>query len=297
MELRQLAYFVMVAETGGFGRAAERLGIVQPAVSQQVARLERDLGIRLFDRTTRHVRLTEAGERLLGEARAALAAADRVRHVAAGLAEDAEATLRLGTGKAPADRLYPALEALAAAMPRLRVRLVKIGVPERLAGVRAGDLDAATVRLVDEAEGLELLPICSDPLLAALPADHPLAAEPVLRLPWLGDLPLRLAARKDDPAFHDFVRAACRAAGIDPPPGPRFVNLPDTLLGIASCPPSWTVFYANTEPPPARTVVYRPLDGVWVTTYLAVRPGPPSAQVRHLLDACAKVASLRGRAG
>ncbi|NEA22753.1 LysR family transcriptional regulator, partial [Actinomadura bangladeshensis] len=72
MELRQLEYFVAVAEEAGFGAAAARIGIVQSAVSQQVRRLERELGVPLFDRTTRRVRLSGAGERLLPEARAVL---------------------------------------------------------------------------------------------------------------------------------------------------------------------------------------------------------------------------------
>ncbi|MDF5758901.1 LysR family transcriptional regulator [Spongiactinospora sp. TRM90649] len=292
VEIRQLTYFVMVADTGGFGRAAESLGIVQPAVSQQVARLERELGVRLFDRSTRHVRLTEAGERLLGEARAVLAAAERVRRVARTVADEAAITLRLGTSRVPGDRLYPMLEELAVAAPGVRVKLSKIGPQERLRGVRTGELDAATVQIIDSAEGLELIPLWSEPMLAALPGGHPLAAEPVLRLAKLADLPLRLPTREDDAALHDFVKDACRKAGIAPPEGPPFTNLPDTLLCIAVNTPSWTAFYPTGDPPPAKSVAYRPLDGVWVTTYLAVPPGPPTPQIRRLLDACAKVTSI-----
>lgn len=98
MEIRQLAYFTAVAEELNFGRAAERLHIVQPAVSQQVRRLERELDVPLFDRSSRHVRLTPAGERLLPEARAVLAAADRVRQVAASIAAGADGTVRVDNG-------------------------------------------------------------------------------------------------------------------------------------------------------------------------------------------------------
>jgi DNA-binding transcriptional LysR family regulator len=93
VELRQLTYFVTVAETGGFGRAARKLSIVQAAVSQQIQRLERELGVRLFDRSHRQIRLTAAGERLLPSAYEALAAVERLRAVA-------RETLRVGVGRA-----------------------------------------------------------------------------------------------------------------------------------------------------------------------------------------------------
>src|SRR5712672_3278690 len=120
VELRQLTYFVAVAEELSFGRAAERLHIVQPAVSQEIRRLERELGVPLFDRSSRHVRLTAAGERLLPEARAVLAAAGRVREVAAG----ADGILRVGTSQGLGERLDRALEELRTTAPGLQVRLV-----------------------------------------------------------------------------------------------------------------------------------------------------------------------------
>ena len=113
MELRALRYFVTVAEERHFGRAAERLHIVQPAVSQQIARLERELGTVLIDRSPRHVRLTAAGERVLDAARETLAAADRVR---AAVGEPG-ATLRIGTAPALTARLERALAVLRADDP------------------------------------------------------------------------------------------------------------------------------------------------------------------------------------
>lgn len=178
MELRQLQYFAAVAEEGGFSRAAERLGIVQSAVSQQIGRLERELGVSLFDRSTRHVRLSGAGERLLPEAHAVLAAARRTREVASALASGTEGLLRLGTVQGPGDRIYRLLDALRRTAPDLRVRLRRLPLTERLAAVRSGELDAALVRAARKAPGLELLPVWSDPLYVALPAEHPVAALP-----------------------------------------------------------------------------------------------------------------------
>src|SRR5437879_5132297 len=138
VELRQLAYFVAVAEELNFGRAAQRLHIVQPAVSQQVSRLERELGVRLFDRTSRHVRLTAAGERLLPESRAALAAAATVRRIAADISAGADGVLRLGTSQGLGRHLDRVLERLRDAAPGLQVRLVDLPAARRISQVRAG---------------------------------------------------------------------------------------------------------------------------------------------------------------
>ncbi|MFE0733849.1 LysR family transcriptional regulator [Streptomyces sp. NPDC058855] len=201
MELRQLRYFVAVADAGGFGAAAERLTIVQSAVSQQVRRLERELGVVLFERTTRRVRLSAAGERLLPEARTVLAAADRTARIAADIAAGADGVLRLGAVHAPGDRIPRLLAGLAAHAPGVQVRLHRLPVTERLAAVREGELDAALVRALPAAPGLELLPLWQDPLLVALPAGHPLAAREALRLEDLAGLPLRLAPPGRQPAL------------------------------------------------------------------------------------------------
>lgn len=313
MELRQLEYFVAVADEGGFGRAAVRLHVVQASVSQQVARLERELGLRLFDRTTRRVGLTAAGERLLPEARAALAAVARVGHVAAEMASGGEGILRLGTTRAFAERVYPALDVLAEQVPMLRVRLVQEARERRIGALRSGELDAALVRGGGPLPGLEVLPVWDDPLIVALPATHPLAALPRLEPADLAGLPLRLAPRERNPAFHDLVTGLLRTSGIDVPAGPHFTTLQETLTAIAadsasgagpaggaaaagygnasghgnaaSGADSWTVFDLVGDLPPARRIAFRPLLGARSAVSLAVRPGPLSPAIRHLLDA------------
>jgi DNA-binding transcriptional LysR family regulator len=291
VELRQLRYFVAVADAGTFVHAAERLHIGQPAVSQQVGRLERELGVRLFERTTRHVRLTPAGERLLPDARAVLAAADRLRTVAADAAIDPGAALRLGTSHGLGDRLYQVLDELASAAPDLSVRLVRSRQEDRIAAVRAGELDAAFVRVLESAPGLELVPVWREPLVVALPERHPLAAHDPIRLDQLGELPVRLAPPRNNPPFHRMITTALRDAGVDPPAGPPFTTLQDTLAEIGTGLPSWTVFYHRAELPVVRRVALRPLDGLTVLVSLAAPPGVPSPQVRALLRACAQVAT------
>lgn len=280
MELRQLRYFVTVAEELGFGRAAERLHIVQPAVSQQVRRLERELGVRLFDRSTRQVRLTAAGERLLPEALAALASAERLRTAAAEITAGTDGILRIGTSQGLGDRLDRVLEKL-----RLPVRLHALSLADRLAAVRSGELDAAFVRLLTATPGLEVIPVWSERLVAALPAAHPLAAYPALTVKQLAELPVRLAPREENPPFHDLIS---QAAGGQLRHAGAFTTLQDTLAQIGAGAPSWTVLYAAAaDATVVRRVAFRPLSDLDAVTSLAIPTGPPTAQVRQLLDACA----------
>lgn len=279
MELRQLRYFVTVAAELNFSRAAEHLHIVQPGVSQQISRLERELGVPLFHRTTRQVRLTPAGERLLPAARAALDAAERVRQLAGELAAGTEpAALRIGTSQGLGDRLDRILEA--AGVP---VRLTARPLHDRLAAVRSGELDAAFVRVLTGAPGLDLLPLWTDPLVAALPAAHPLAARPALTPDQLSGLPVRLAPAEQNRPLYDLLTAA----GVGRLRAAPFTTLQDTLAEIGSGPPTWTVLYAAVaDLTPVRRVAFRPLTAPTPTTSLAVRTGHRPPGLSDFLAAC-----------
>ncbi|MER5302629.1 LysR family transcriptional regulator [Streptomyces lasiicapitis] len=289
MELRQLRYFLTVAEELHFGRAAERLHIVQSAVSQQLRRLERELDAELFTRSTRVVRLTEAGHRLLPYAREMLALQARAREAVDELRAEQSATVRLGTSSGLGARLDSVLTAFTRRTGHAQLELVTSSTEERLAQVRSGDLDAALLRGERTDPGLEFLPLWQDPLVAALPAGHELAARQTVELARLADLPLRLAARSRNSALHDLVMVSCRAAGYTPVLGPEFTNDQDTLAAIGHGRPSWTVFYApHADQLPVPGVVFRPLSDPEpvMRTYLAVRSGPPRAALRDLIESC-----------
>ncbi|MBW5482251.1 LysR family transcriptional regulator [Streptomyces bambusae] len=291
MELRQLRYFVAVAEKGGFGRAADSLGIVQSAVSTQVRRLERQLGVVLFDRGTRRTVLTGPGEALLPQARAVLEAAHRTRTLAAELADGSAGLLRLGPVRGPGERTNQLLHRLADGTGAFRVVLRHLPAAQRLRCLRDGELDAAFVRGEPTVPpGISLLEAWQDPLYAAVPAGHPLAARPALILAELTELPLRLVERPANPPFHDLVTAMFRAAGIPRPLlGPRFTTLPETLAAIASArEPSWTLFYEVTGLPDFPGIAVRPLAGPTLPTWLAVPEGPPAPALRRLLTALAE---------
>lgn len=205
-----------------------------------------------------------------------------------------EGVVSVGTVRFPDDRLYRLLDDVAQRAQRLQVRPRRLPVVERLAAVRSGELDAALVRGPVAEPRLAATPVWTDPLLVAVPAGHPLAAQAALRLEQLGDLPLRLAPRDHNPPFHDLITAACRDAGIDPPLGPPFRDMETTLADLATGDPTWTVFYAVVEPPRSRRVAIRPLAEPSITTSLAFPSDRRPPGLRHLV-AAVQAAARRSR--
>ncbi len=292
MEIRQLQYFVTVAEELHFGRAAERLHIVQSTVSQQVRRLERELGVTLFERTSRTVTLSPAGRRLLPRARAVLAAGDALTAEARSLAAPLGDTLVLGTGSSLGSRLDLFLDAVAAHGPDLKVRFSNLDRDARIEQVRTGRLDGAFLRGVTTVPGLRLLPLWEDRLVAALPAAHPLAEQSAVSLAQLRDLPLRITPRERNPVLHDLLVAACAESGFRPIIGPAFTTRQDTLAEIAMGEGAWTVLYAaNADGAASRRIAFREFAGAGVAlpVRLAVRPDIRPERLRLLVAACRAV--------
>ncbi|MBO2465818.1 LysR family transcriptional regulator [Actinomadura violacea] len=225
MELRQLRYLVAVAEEGGFTRAAARVRVAQPAVSQQIAQLEREVGAALFDRTGRRVKPTPAGEAFLPCARAALAAADAGMDAVAALSGELAGHLAVGTIPCPPERLLERLGRYRREHPKVRLTL-RTGHPEALtAQVGSGELAAAVIgatasRLPAGPAGQVLRPTLAshpvevEPLVLAVARDHRLAGAAEASLDDLRDEPvvtLTLGA-----GLRSVLEAACAAAGFVP---------------------------------------------------------------------------------
>ncbi|ETK37021.1 LysR family transcriptional regulator [Microbispora sp. ATCC PTA-5024] len=216
MELRQLEYFVAVAEEGGFTRAAQRVHISQSGVSAQIRHLERELGAELFDRSARTATLTVAGKAALEHARAALAAAGALAQAVGevtGLIRG-----RLTVGMVVGCTITPLFDALAAfhrAHPGVEIALTE-GDSDRLVdAVRAGTADLALVGTAAATpEGLEALTIVSERLVAAAPPGHPLAALDRVTLPDLLDHPLVCMPRGT--GLRAVLDQACEARGLRP---------------------------------------------------------------------------------
>src|ERR1700733_9156643 len=195
MELRQLATFVAVAEEGSFTRAADRLHVVQSAVSAGVRKLEKELDAMLFDRSTHSVKLTDAGRVLLPEARATLAAAQAAKDAVDEARRGLRGTVVLGTMQAQGMRavdLAGVLTAFRAEHPGGEVKLRHAGGSiAMVTEVLEGRLDLAFVGLPGDAPpGIELIPITSEPIMLAAPADHPLAKRRSVGLAALTEQPL-----------------------------------------------------------------------------------------------------------
>lgn len=248
MELRQLRYFVTVAEQRHFGRAAEQLHIVQPAVSQQIARLERELGLMLFDRSHRQITLTADGEAFLPHARQVLGAVDRATRAAGELAAGAGGLLRVGSSEVLGPRLRDILAAFALHRPGARVDLLAGHTPDKLASVAAGELDAAFVRAADPTAGVTVHPLWDEPLAAAVVGRRAPPGDSPIDLAALADLPLSRADRAVNPGVFDLITAGCRAAGFTPLPGPAFRSVQDILAGPIAADRCWTLLYAATPP-------------------------------------------------
>jgi DNA-binding transcriptional LysR family regulator len=217
MELRHLRYFVAVAEELHFRRAAERLHVAQPAVSEQIRKLEAELGVQLFERTQRSVTLTPAGSAMLEESRRVLRQAETARTAACEAHGRALAALRIGYLP---DVLPPALPRLlrrfAAAVPGVRVTLECGATRPLLEAVREGRLDLAAICLPAPINGLRVVPIANEAIVAAVPEDHACAGARALDLGALQHTRLVTLARAVNPSFYDGVLAAFRAAGVAP---------------------------------------------------------------------------------
>jgi DNA-binding transcriptional LysR family regulator len=192
LDTRLLRAFVAVAEELNFTRAAERLFVAQQALSSQVRQLESRLGVKLFDRTTRKVSLTDAGERLLPHAVATLAALDGGMSELEAARRAEGATLRVGlSGTAMVPAAGETMRRFAKLHPDVELVVSNTGLNEPAAGLREGRVDVAFVRPPFVDDGLSMVTVLTEPRYAVLPQDHPLASreyvrpEDVVDEPWI----------------------------------------------------------------------------------------------------------------
>ncbi|HEX5320117.1 MAG TPA: LysR family transcriptional regulator [Stellaceae bacterium] len=286
MDLRQLRYVLAIAEERHMTRAAERLGIQQPPLSQQLRALEAELGAQLFRRKPRGMEPTQAGAALAEEARAILA---RVEHAAAEARRTARGEAgRLGLGFTSSASFHPlvprAIRAFRDAHPLVSLSLDESGTVELAAGLRGERLDAAFIRSpIGPQDDLTVHSLLDEAMFAALPAGHPLAAAATpLDLPALAGETLILYRRPLGPGLYDAIIAACQRAGFSPQIGQEAPRMLSTLslvasgLGVSLVPASMRRLQAEG-------IVYRPLSsaaGLTAPLNLAYRRGDTAPALR-----------------
>src|ERR1700678_4623110 len=215
MEFHQLRYVCAIADTGSFSRAAERCQIAQPSLSQQVLKLEKDLGAKLFDRLGRSVRLTEAGRAFLPSARSILSQRETARSSVADKCADVRGCVAVGAIPTIAPYLMPRYTAtFTKKYPEAKLRIVEETTPILVESLRDLSIDLAILALPLRHKDLELVPLRTEPLFAVLPKKHPLAAAKSLALKDLrGESFVML---RDGHCFRDLSIAACTHARVTP---------------------------------------------------------------------------------
>jgi DNA-binding transcriptional LysR family regulator len=285
MDFRRIRYFIVLSEELHFGRAAQRLNIAQPPLSQQIRVLEEELGARLFERTNRHVELTAAGKALVPEARALLAQAERTGLVAQRAQRGEVGELRVGfTGSAAFSTVIPRLIfEYRQRLPDMHLRLQELTTQQQLTAMLERRLEVAFVRGVarpDLPPTLQATRLFEDALVAVLPAQHPLALrQGRLSVGTLKDEAFVMYPRESGTGVYDQIIALCQQSGFAPQvaqearEAPTIVALVAAGLGVALVPTSLRSINVNG-------VVYRPLreKGARSAMWLVLRAGVRSPQ-------------------
>jgi DNA-binding transcriptional LysR family regulator len=214
VDVRQLRYFLAVADELHFGRAAARLRIAQPALSQQIRKLESEIGVELFHRTKRRVELSAGGEAMLQPARQALGDVDAAVLAAQRAARGQAGYLRIGFIESAATTIVPnAVGRFRVERPDVHLTLRELSVDAQLDGLRAGTLDIGIVRPPIDARELQVRTLVEEGLVIAVPEGHAFSKRRRVRPESLAEEPLVLLAREVVPGLHDQVIVLMREHG------------------------------------------------------------------------------------
>ncbi|HUA69747.1 MAG TPA: LysR substrate-binding domain-containing protein [Solirubrobacteraceae bacterium] len=278
MDLDQLRAFVTVSEELHFGRAALRLGCSQPQVSRRVRALEDELGLQLFVRTARRTVVTDAGARLLEDARDTLAAAERLERRASAAGRSAAGRVVVGfVWSTLGAHVAPLVGAAAERHPEIELTVGQLRFVEIVPALRRGDVDLAIVRaLFEESEMIEVT-LRHEPSVLAIPADHALASADKIALAQLDELPMVALQRDLAPTAYDAVTAAAAERGVrlrivqQTRSPSEALALVSAGIGVYRLPSSAAV--------PQHGVVYREIEAAPSRLVLIRRPEPPAPAV------------------
>jgi DNA-binding transcriptional LysR family regulator len=297
VDLRRLRYFVAVAESLHFGRAAARLHMSQPPLSRQIQQLEREIGALLLRRSKRRVELTDAGAYLLDQARMMLADAETLAARTRRIESGETGRLTLGFISTVDYSVLPGLlSAYRAAHPGVTLELRELTSDVQLRELHEGRIDAGMVLAPVDDAALAMLPLLREPLVAALPADDPLArSRTALSVASLAGRSFVIFPRSAAAGLYDAIIEFCRQAGFTPRIAQEAIQM-QTIVSLVSAGLGVALVPASLRHLRRRGVVYRPLrqDSPRLTVLLAWRSASRSACLAQFV-ATAR-ASVRGAA-
>ncbi|MEW6483657.1 MAG: LysR family transcriptional regulator [Pseudomonadota bacterium] len=273
MELRHLRYFVAVADAGNFTRAAESLGISQPPLSQQIQRLEHEIGSPLLRRLTRSVELTPAGKVLYEDAIKILKMSDSAFEKACSVGRGLSGSLRIGFASSTAlnPQVFTLLHNFRDHYPMINLLPGELHMSALINELLKGAIDIAFIRLpCDRSREVDYRVIDNEEMVVALPLNHPLAERPVLSsLAELRDETLIIFPREISPGLYDSVITACHQAGFTPP---TFAQSPQTTSAISMVATGfgYTIVPVSHSKIDQASVCYLPIEGAPLKAQVAL---------------------------
>lgn len=297
MELRLLNYFATLAEELHFSRAARRLSISQPPLSVAIKQLEEEIGAQLFERTSKGVRLTPAGEHLLPRARQLLTLSQQAVQETRDVGHGVRGHLRLGfVGSALYRGVPQALAAFQAQHPQVRVDMLELNSAEQVQGLQQGRLDLGLVHSILLPEGIASQLLMEEAFVACLPEGHALAKEPEIDLARLKDERLILFSSAVSPVYHQRIYQMCMAHGFAPEIRHE-VRHWLSVLSLVSHGQGTAIVPAALQRVGMPRLVFRPLQGQHpVSELLAIwRSQPDNALVQDLLHNLRAAVSAIGK--
>jgi len=293
MDLKKLRYFIAVAEELHFNRAAQKLNMTQPPLSQQIQVLEEELGVKLLERTKRQVRLTTAGAIFLEEARNIVAHLERSIKMTQLASEGKIGNLSIGfVDSAAGGMMVNVLKEYRERFPDVQLTLSEMTSAEQLKALHDGEIDVGFHRLLDPSKHITSRLFTNESLVAVLPKTHPLADQPTVSLHALAEEPFILSPHHMGASFHDLIIDFCRQHGFQPRIVQEavqmytIVNLAAAGIGISIVPSSVSVFQRSD-------VVFRSFDEDTprVPLYTAWKTEKSETVLTHFLKAVEETAA------
>jgi DNA-binding transcriptional LysR family regulator len=270
MELRQLRYFVAVAEERSFGHAARRLHMTQPPLSMQIKSLEEELGVELFERSTRRVAMTDAGSAFLERARGILSAVEEAKVEARSADLGLRGRLEVGfISSATLNLLPPAIRLFRERFGGVEIELKELTSGQQIDALYEGGIRIGLVRLPLRAPGLRFEPLLEESLLVALPLGHPLEAVDRVPLEAMVNQPLVFFTRQLMPSLHAQIVELFQRVGAFPKVAQHAVHL-QTIVGLVTSGVGLAILPESARRVSRQGVVYRPLDAPNATSWVGL---------------------------